>query len=74
MKAGFTHYYKMRVYVDNGMERYETCKYVFADDADQAAKTILSHYNGQYDTICHIINMQVHPIKDVMVFENLLNT
>ena len=70
MKAGFTHYYKIKVYVDNGMERYETCKYVFADDADQAAKTILDHYN---DDICTILNMQVHPIKDVMVFENLLN-
>ena len=35
---GFTHYYKIKVYVDDEMTRYETWKYVFANNENDAKK------------------------------------
>lgn len=65
---GFTHYYKMKVYVDNGVQRYETWKYVFADSENKAIKAILHHYDNQYDTYARVIEMYDYPIQDVMMF------
>lgn len=69
---GFTHYYKMRVYVDNGTECHETWKYVFAKTEYQAIQSILRYYDSQYDTFARVGEIYVYPITDVMMFENRL--
>lgn len=70
---GFTHYYKVKLLVDNGFERYryETYKYIFADSKDQAIQSILNYYNSQYDTSARIIEIYDYPIQDVMMFNAL---
>ena len=74
MSIGFTHYYKIKVYVDDGMRRYETWKYVFANDTDKAKERILRHYNSQLDTYAKILEIYTYPIRDTMMFEELINT
>ena len=71
---GFTHYYKIKVYVDNGMERYHTWKYVFADNEEKAKERVLRHYNSQYDTYAKILEVYTYPIQDTMMFDGLINT
>ena len=66
---GFTHYYKIKVYVDNGMERYETWKYVFAKTEDKAIQGVLRYYDSQYDTIARVVELYDYPVTDVMIFE-----
>lgn len=73
MKNGFTHYYKMRVYVDDGHHRYETYKYVFADNENKAREAIFKHYDSQYDTYVRIIEMYDCPVQDVMMFNEFTN-
>lgn len=70
----FTHYYKIKVYVDNGMERYNTSKYVFADNKEKAVERILRHYNSQYDTYAKLLEVSRYPVQDVMMFDKLVNT
>lgn len=70
----FTHYYKIRIYVDNGMERYNTSKYVFADNKEKAIDRVLRHYNSQYDTYAKLLEVSKYPVQDVMMFEKLVNT
>ena len=71
---GFTHYYKIRVYVDDGMSRYETCKYVFADNEEKATDRVLRHYNSQYDTYAKILEILDYQIQDTMMFDKLITT
>jgi hypothetical protein len=71
---GFTHYYKIRVYVDDGMNRYKTYKYVFADNEEKARQRILRHYNSQYDTCVKILEIWEYQIKDTMMFDKLIDT
>lgn len=73
MTNGFTHYYKMKVYVDDGCHRYETWKYVFADNENKAMEEIFKHYDSQYDTYARITEMYCYPIKDVMMFNQFSN-
>lgn len=68
---GFTHYYKIKVYVDDGHHRYDTWKYVFADSEDKAKDSILKYYNSQYDTTAVILNIYDLPVQDVMIFNEL---
>ena len=72
---GFTHYYKIKLYVDNGLERYryETWKYVFAYSEDKAKESILRYYDSQYDTYAKILEIYTYPIQDVMMFDELSN-
>ena len=70
----FTHYYKIKVYVDNGMERYNASKYVFADNKEKAVERILRHYNSQYDTHAKVLEVSRYPVQDVMMFDKLVNT
>lgn len=70
---GFTHYYKIKVYVDDEMTRYETWKYVFANNENDAKKRVLKHYDNRGD-YARIIEMYTYPIQDVMMFECLINT
>ena len=65
---GFTHYYKIKVYVDNGLERFKTWKYVFAKTEDEAIQNILRYYDSQYDTIARVVELYTYPITDVMMF------
>lgn len=65
---GFTHYYKIKVYVDNGLERFKTWKYVFAKTEDEAIQNILRYYDSQYDTIARVVELYAYPITDVMMF------
>ena len=65
---GFTHYYKIKVYVDNGARRYETWKYVFADNEDNAMQNILNYYYSQYNTIARVVEMYDCPVQNVMMF------
>lgn len=71
---GFTHYYKIRVHVDDGMNRYETSKYVFADNEEKAKQRVLRHYNSQYDTHAKILAVWYYQIQDTMMFDKLINT
>ena len=68
---GFTHYYKIKLYVDNGARCYETWKYVFADSENKAMQNILDYYNSQYDTFARVVEMYVYPVQDVMMFNKL---
>lgn len=68
----FTHYYKIRVYVNNGMERYKTWKYVFADNKQAAIETVLEYYNSQYDTHAKICEIHTYPVQDAMIFGELM--
>lgn len=70
----FTHYYKIKVYVDDGMSRYETWKYVFADNEEKAKERVLRHYNSQYDTYAKILEMYDYLVQDTMMFDKLINT
>ena len=74
MGVGFTHYYKIKIYVDNGIERYKTWKYVFAKTEDEAIQNILRYYDSQYDTIARVVELYTYQIQDVMMFEGLMNT
>lgn len=74
MGVGFTHYYKIKIYVDNGIERYKTWKYVFAQTEDEAIQNILRYYDSQYDTIARVVELYTYQIQDVMMFEGLMNT
>lgn len=69
---GFTHYYKIRVYVDDGLECYKTTKYVFANSEKEAMDTILRYYNSQYDTHAKICEIYDYQIQDIMMFDKLL--
>lgn len=68
---GFTHYYKVKVYVDNGMERFETWKYVFAETENKAIQSILSYYDSECD-IARVVELYTYPVADVMMFEKRL--
>lgn len=70
---GFTHYYKIKVYVDDEMSRYETWKYVFAHNENEAIERVLRHYDNRCD-YARILEMYTYPIQDVMMFECLINT
>jgi hypothetical protein len=70
--VGFTHYFKIKVFVDNGMERFETWKYVFAASSDKAVEAILRHYNSQLNTYAKIIDIYDYQIQDTMIFDNKL--
>ena len=70
---GFTHYYKIKLLVDDGRTYYHTWKYVFADSEDKAMQSILRYYNNQYDTCARVIEMYTYPIQDVMMFNELKN-
>lgn len=70
---GFTHYYKIKVYVDNGWERYSTLKYVFADNEEKARERICRHYNCQGD-LFSIFEVYEYPIQDTMMFDELITT
>lgn len=59
------HYYKIKIYVDNGMERFETWKYVFAETSQQAIQRLLNCYQGD---IVRVIEVYDYPITDVMIF------
>jgi hypothetical protein len=69
---GFIHYYKIKVFVDNGMQRYETWKYVFAESTDKAIEAILKHYNSQLDTFAKVIEIYNYLVQDTMIFDNKL--
>lgn len=69
----FTHYYKIKVYVNNGWERYNTLKYVFADNEEKAIEEVCSHYICQGD-LCKILEVYEYPIQNTMMFENLITT
>lgn len=71
---GFTHYYKIKVYVDDGMSRYETYKYVFADNEAKAKDRVLRHYNSQYDTHAKILEIWDYQVQDAMMFDKLIIT
>ena len=71
---GFTHYYKIKVYVDNGIERYETWKYVFADSEEKAKERVLRHYNSQYDTLARILESCTYVLQNGMMFDGLIIT
>lgn len=77
---GFTHYYKIKLYVDSGFGvnqyhyHYETWKYVFADSEDKAKKSILKYYNSRCDTCAEIREIYTYPIQDVMMFNELITT
>lgn len=73
MTNGFTHYYKIKLDVDNGIRRYETWKYIFADNEDKAMQNILDYYNRQYDTFARVIEMYDCPVQDVMMFNQFSN-
>lgn len=73
MREGFTHYYKIKVYVDDGVCCYETWKYVFADNENKAIESVLHHYNSQYDTSAKVLNIYTYPIQDVMMFNEFGN-
>lgn len=70
---GFTHYYKIKVYVDNGWERYSTLKYVFADNEEKARERVCRHYSCQGD-LYEILEVYEYPIQDTMMFESLITT
>ena len=69
---GFTHYYKIKVHVDDGMTRYETFKYVVADNEEKAIQRVLRHYNSQYDTFAKVLQMWDYPVQDTMMFDGLV--
>ena len=69
---GFIHYYKIKVFVDNGMQRYETWKYVLAESTDKAVEAILKHYNSQLDTFAKVIEIYNYLVQDTMIFDNKL--
>ena len=71
MGVGFIHYYKIQVYVDNGMQRYNTWKYVFADNEEKAKESVLRYYNSQLDTRAKILEIYTYFIQDGMMFNEL---
>lgn len=56
------------------MQCYETWKYVFAGDVEKARERILRHYNSQLDTYAKVLEIYTFPIKETMMFEELINT
>lgn len=70
---GFTHYYKIIVYVDDEMSRYETWMYVFANNEEEAKKRVLRHYDSRCD-YARILAVYTYPIQDVMMFGSLITT
>ena len=71
---GFMYYYKIKAYVDDGMDRYYTWKYVFANNEESAKNRVLKHYNSQYDTYAKILEVYKYPIGDTMMFADLIDT
>ena len=68
---GFTYYYKIKIFIDDGVQQLMTWKYVFADNEDKAKEHLLRYYNSQYDTYAQIIEVYTYPIRDAMMFDSL---
>lgn len=71
---GFIYFYKFKLYVDNGMSRYNTYKYVLANNQKKAEEKILRHYTSQYDTYVKILEVQKYETQDAVIFDKLIIT
>lgn len=65
-------YFKIKIYVDNGVERSETWKYVIAKNTTEAIDRLLNYYNNQYDTVAKVLEIYDYPLTDVMIFSERL--
>ncbi|MBQ3543477.1 MAG: hypothetical protein IJA34_00570 [Lachnospiraceae bacterium] len=65
-------YFKIKIYVDNGVERSETWKYVIAKNITEAINRLLNYYNSQYDTVAKVLEIYDYPLTDVMIFSERL--
>lgn len=65
-------YFKIKIYVDNGVERSETWKYVIAKNTTEAINRLLNYYNSQYDTVAKVLEIYDYPLTDVMIFSERL--
>lgn len=71
---GLIYFYKFKLYVDNGMSRYNTYKYVLAKNQKKAEEEILRHYTSQYDTYVKILEVQKYETQDAVMFDKLIIT
>lgn len=68
----FTHYYKIKVYIDNGTERYEAWKCVFADSEEKAKERVLRYYNHPPFCTAVILESYTRVLQNGMMFDGLV--
>lgn len=68
-----THYYKIKVYVDDEMSRYTTWKYVIADSVVAARYRILNIYKNRGD-YAKILEVYTCPIENGIVFDGIVTS